>query len=529
MFVLIICPECGKSMKVAEEAQGSDATCPSCGHVFPTVAEPIEEPTGAEEVSEAEVLEDEDVALGAPVRAEAAEMAHGQEAMEMEPRPHAAAHADQADEFHAGADPVEQPMDAEEAAGKQEWHEAEAAAKHEWQEAEAAPIEQLLHPEDANDADDAAEEVAEDVVDAEEVEEAEEAVDAVPDEGVAVVPAPARTLLGKRSETRKRNLGVLIGSVVGVILVAGGAVYFLRDGSTPTDPAKRPSPTEGATVQGKPGAADAPPDSLDALKTLGLSVTEKNGKVVAAVTSDKFTDDTLPYLVKHLADLEDLTLRSPRVSNAGVGQLAGLKNLRRLDFGGDLGGKELLTGAGLAELQGLTKLEEIDLSKTGVSDDALVHLQGWPRLRTLSLAQTPISDAGLARLQGLRTLSKVNLAGTKITDAGLASLKKLTRLEELTLPQTAINGSGLANLKFCNRLATLDLSGTQVSDPALAHLQSLKKLETLRLDRTPITAAGLTQLKGLTNLRSVQVRNTQITKESSAKVKKVLPKVQIDF
>lgn len=503
MFVLIICPECGKSMKVVETALGSDATCPACGHVFPTVAEPIEEPIDAEEVSEAEVLDEEGVDL-----AEAEDVSHARHVGPGEHPRHTdddevshahhagpGQHADEEEVFHADAVPVEHAEHGEEEVFHAEAVPVDPSAQGEElsveedeaeQDAEyVAPVEDLLHPEDALSDDD---------------------MDDYPPRRPALAPRPR----GKRSAVP------LIGIVLAAIVAAGGAaVYFRQGADVPPGPAPQPptpvaqgdkaaTPVDGSkkTIP-EPVPADTPPDSLEALKKMGLTVEEKDGKIVGASTNEKFTDATLPYLVKHLGEVEGLTLQS-RISDEGLRHVAGLKNLRRLDLGGDLGGKERLNGSGLADLKELTNLEEIDLGKTGVTDAALGHLQGLANLRSLNLGQTGITDAGLVHLQGLRSLRKLSLAETRVTDAGLVYLKKLRSLEELLLPQTAVDGSGLANLRFCNKLKTLDLSETRVSDAALANLQLLKGLETLRLDKT------------------------EVTKQGSAKLKKALPKARID-
>lgn len=471
MFVLITCPECGKTMKVMENKLGSDATCPACGHVFPTEAEAIEEPI-AEEVSEAEELDEENVNL-----AEAHEMPHAEEI------PHAEASAED-EVFHAEAVAVEPRRHEEPEMGHdEEFFEAAAVPAAHAVEAEEMvenvensdrmpPMEQLLHPEDSP---------ADDVL-----EEEEE--------------PPVERKLRSPQQPRprgKRSTALLVGVGAIVILVAGSAAVYFRDGSTPTggngQPVVPPLRTEGTNPPGDNKHVTPPEpasDPLEALKSRGLTVEEKDGKIIAATTSDKFTDADFAVLAKHLGDVQALTVRSP-ITDEGLQYLAGLKSLRRLD----LSGQQQVHGSGLAQLTGLSNLEEINLSKTGVTNAGLAHLGGFSSLQNVNLAQTSIGDAGVAHLQGLRNLRKVSLAGTKVSDAGLTHLKRLTKLDELTLKQTPINGAGLANLRFCSKLRVLDLSSTKVNDAALANVQLLKGLEVLSLDKTAVTKTGLAKLK----------------------------------
>ena len=90
----------------------------------------------------------------------------------------------------------------------------------------------------------------------------------------------------------------------------------------------------------------------------------------------------------------------------------------------DLSGQDI-TDEQLAEkLKGLTKLEELSLGYTKITDAGLVHLKGLTNLEWLFLEDTQITDAGLVHLKGLTNLKHLSLWNTKITDAGVQELKK---------------------------------------------------------------------------------------------------------
>ncbi len=102
---------------------------------------------------------------------------------------------------------------------------------------------------------------------------------------------------------------------------------------------------------------------------------------------------------------------------------------------------------GLLVLEGLTRLEALDLSGTQIRDRELAHLQGLGTLRDLQLIHTPVTDAGLVHLGKLTHLETLNLFATEVTDAGLIHLKGLTRLKTLRLGATAVTDEGVRRLQ----------------------------------------------------------------------------------
>ena len=73
-----------------------------------------------------------------------------------------------------------------------------------------------------------------------------------------------------------------------------------------------------------------------------------------------------------------------------------LTNLKSLVIGG-FGSQ--ITDAGLVNLKGMTKVEELLLFCPKVTDAGLVHLTGLTNLQTLNLVGTKVTDAGVADLQ----------------------------------------------------------------------------------------------------------------------------------
>ena len=95
----------------------------------------------------------------------------------------------------------------------------------------------------------------------------------------------------------------------------------------------------------------------------------------------------------------------------------------------------------------LAAVEELDLTRTRVTDRGLVALQAFPGLTKLTLTLTGVSDGGLAALEPLGRLTDLALIETGITDAAVESLSHLTGLRRLVLMRTGVSDAGIARLR----------------------------------------------------------------------------------
>lgn len=77
----------------------------------------------------------------------------------------------------------------------------------------------------------------------------------------------------------------------------------------------------------------------------------------------------------------------------------------------------------LSRICGLTGLQELYLSNTGVSDSGLAHLGCLTGLKRLYLYHTEITDAGLPNLYPLTWLRWITFSGTRVTEQGLGELR----------------------------------------------------------------------------------------------------------
>jgi hypothetical protein len=202
------------------------------------------------------------------------------------------------------------------------------------------------------------------------------------------------------------------------------------------------------------------------LEQLGGSF-QMNSDRIVAVNLDAVVNlgAALP-LLRNLPDLEHVSLSNPVMND---------------DF--------------MAELKGLSKLQDLNLYSSNIGDNSLQVMKSFPNLRRLPMGQTKVTDAGLVHLKGLKQLEYVGLRANKITDAGLAQLRHLTNLTGLYLGETKVTDAGLVHLKGMKKMTWLRLGHTKVTDIGLSHLMSMTKLEALDLSHTNVSQAGIFGLR----------------------------------
>lgn len=114
-----------------------------------------------------------------------------------------------------------------------------------------------------------------------------------------------------------------------------------------------------------------------------------------------------------------------QVSDANLALLDGLPHLEALNLN-----KTKVTAAGLTKLRNLPNLKYLNLCVAGLDDGALAHLAGFPHLESVELSYTAVTDAGLSHLSKLSKLRTVYLSNTSVTDEGIKTLQQAApRLE----------------------------------------------------------------------------------------------------
>ena len=117
-------------------------------------------------------------------------------------------------------------------------------------------------------------------------------------------------------------------------------------------------------------------------------------------------------------------------------------------------------------------VRKVDLKEIRIVDDNLDLLAPFTKLEELRLEKTGITDAGLEKLKQLKTLKVLNLGEcVLITDAGLAHLGDLAELTKCDLYGTPITDAGLGHLSGLSKLERIWVGGTQVTDDGVAKLE----------------------------------------------------------
>jgi len=209
------------------------------------------------------------------------------------------------------------------------------------------------------------------------------------------------------------------------------------------------------------------------------------------LTENRITNAGLKRYLPKLAKLEELTLWSGRINDAGLVFLADLPKLSYLSLrSGNF------TDAGLSHVRKCSSLRILDLMHVPISDVGLQHLSVHPMLENLCLHNTEVTDRGLVYLKSMPSLKKLNVGkgGQKdqITDAGMVHLAQINSLEHLELPG-GITDKGMAQIAKLKSLKHLRGGGD--SDTALQHLSKLQSLEYLATGGTGFTDAGMKDLR----------------------------------
>jgi type 1 glutamine amidotransferase/Leucine-rich repeat (LRR) protein len=190
----------------------------------------------------------------------------------------------------------------------------------------------------------------------------------------------------------------------------------------------------------------------------------------------------------------DLAADRVSVSDADLGCLSALPNLRRLKLSGSG-----ITNAGARQIGSLAGLAELSLLDAQIDDAGMEQLVRLTNLASLSIRRSSaLTDKGLEYLKRLPKLVDLGLLDLGITDGGLKQVAALARLRSLDLrSDSQLTNAGLQQLLALKSLRTLRLGGYQINDDTLSVVKQFTQLASLTLDEAAVTDAGLSQIAGL--------------------------------
>lgn len=309
------------------------------------------------------------------------------------------------------------------------------------------------------------------------------------------------------------------------------------------------------------GAADLSPltdlkaNSLQALSLRRTDVKDGDLKNLSALTglleldlrSTQIGDEGMK-LLSPMQRLRVLRLADTEVTNEGMGPVARLEAIEMLELPTRIdrhglarlaertklaelllqGNPHLAEADDLRVLTPLKALARLDLSESNVSDAALAPLAELSKLEILDFSKTGVTDEGLRKLSKLRRLTRLNLTGTKVSSSSLPVLAEFRMLESLLLGGTGVADEGLEALGKLTALRTLSLAGTKVTDAGVAKLEPLTgSIEELYLYDLKLTDASCKLFERMPKLRRLVIRQTGITDEAAKRLGDKLPKCAI--
>jgi len=245
------------------------------------------------------------------------------------------------------------------------------------------------------------------------------------------------------------------------------------------------------------------------------------------IISTKFNDDWVAPIGK-LTNLKTLRLtNNGKLTDAGMAQLAGLKNLENFSFVGTQ-----MTGKAYARFEGFTKLTRVSHRGSSIDDEGLRQLcDHLPNLESLSLAHAKFTDAGAPHLAKLTKLKGLELGTSKATPQALTHIAKLP-LEYLQLGEGFESGAAIAFIKDIATLRRLTLTNAQgITDTDLQGLAGLTQLTHLEIGKMPLPDERIPALKPFAFLKSMRLvpAKAPFTPEQQAKIQAMLPQTKIDF
>lgn len=244
------------------------------------------------------------------------------------------------------------------------------------------------------------------------------------------------------------------------------------------------------------------------------------------VISTKFNDEWMPNIAK-LTNLKTLRFtNNGSLTDAGMVQLAGLKNLESFSFVGTK-----ITGRAYAKFEGFTKLVKVSHRGNSIDDEGLKELcDHLPNLESISLAHAKFTDAGAPNLAKLTKLKGLEL-GAHASPAALKNLIALP-LESLQLGEGFDKSESLPIVKEIKTLKRLTLTNCKTTtDDDFKVLATMTQLESLELGSPAMPEERLPLLQGFSFLKELKIidRKSGYPQETQDKIKAMLPKVDVKF
>jgi len=148
----------------------------------------------------------------------------------------------------------------------------------------------------------------------------------------------------------------------------------------------------------------------------------------------------------------------------------------------------------------LFELKILNISRSAVTDDGLIHAQKLHSLTELDISGCPVK--GLFFIAALTSLKKLNASHcNNLTDVGVARCA----LTELNVSWCyGITDVGVAHIATMNALKKLNVSGCyRITDVGVAHIATMNSLTELHVGGDEITDVGVAHIFTMDSLTSL--------------------------
>jgi hypothetical protein len=218
-----------------------------------------------------------------------------------------------------------------------------------------------------------------------------------------------------------------------------------------------------------------------------------------------------------------------QATDAGLEQLAGLKNLESFTFRGSP-----VKGHGFAKFEGWTNLKRINFHSNTLDDEGLGYVcEKFPNLEFIKLWHSKLlTDASADHLKKLKKLTGIEISCAKAT-AGLVKHLRELPLEYVALEYgvNAPAADAIDTLKSIPTLRRLSMDAAKFTDTDLTALVGVTQVRELSLSGLDLPDARLPQLPAFAHLKTLTLvrYGKGYPAETQTKVKALLPKVDVKF
>tara|TARA_B100000676_G_scaffold283119_1_gene309569 strand:+ start:75 stop:1376 length:1302 start_codon:yes stop_codon:yes gene_type:complete len=261
----------------------------------------------------------------------------------------------------------------------------------------------------------------------------------------------------------------------------------------------------------------------------------KNLSKLSIIGFARLGDDALAHL-QHLSTacpkLTELELAYfGKATDAGLEQLAGLKNLQKFTFRGSR-----IRGHAFAKFDGWTSLTNINFHSNQLDDQGLGHVcESFPNLEFIKLWHSKLlTDASAENLKKLTRLKGIEISCSNAT----ANLFK--HIEDIPLEYAAFNygvnspaAQVVENIKSVPTLRRLSIQAELFTDAELRILTEVTQVEQLSLSSLPLTDEHIGILSNFDHLKELELierRKEHLYSDATkAKVNAALPNLAVKF